>query len=90
MNYLIQIGADTEWSYPFKKEQVPSYVDYRSHGNTLAITCNLRDAMRFPTWEEADKFMKSDIVIKGIASINESKRILGKPIYKPQIMEVPL
>lgn len=90
MNYLIQIDADTEWSYPFKKEQVPSYVDYRSQGNTLAITSHLQDAMRFPTREEADKFMKSDIVIKGIGAINESKRILGKPVYEPHVVEVPL
>lgn len=90
MNYLIQLGTDTEWSYPFKKEQVPSYVDYRSQGNTLAITRHLRDAMRFPNREEADKFMKSDIVVLGIAEINNSKRLLGKPVYEPQIVEVPL
>ena len=90
MNYLIQLGTDTEWSYPFKKEQIPSYVDYRSQGNMLGITRDMRDAMRFPTREEADKFMKSDIVVLGIAEINNSKRILERPIYEPQIMEVPL
>lgn len=87
MKYIILLGTDTEWSYPFKKERVNDYIANNSEGNQIMITHQENLAMYFQTSEEADKFLKNEAVTR---MVEYSKKILKKQGWNPKIIEYPL